>query len=126
LEKPAAEKPQPVPLVAAASAIPAGLNQKARKAYEKKLKQEAAKASAAAAAAQQQQQQAWGSNAVATGPKKSLAEIQAEEGKRQAQKATLHTPAHAQSLAEEHRRQREATATAGGGGGGGGGQQGAA
>ena len=31
LEKPAAEKPQPVPLVAAASAIPAGLNQKQRK-----------------------------------------------------------------------------------------------
>lgn len=31
LEKPAAEKPQPVPLAAAASAIPMGLNQKARK-----------------------------------------------------------------------------------------------
>lgn len=33
LEKPAAEKPAPVPLVAAASAIPAGLNQKARKVW---------------------------------------------------------------------------------------------
>lgn len=31
LEKPAAEKPAPVPLAAAASAFPAGLNQKARK-----------------------------------------------------------------------------------------------
>lgn len=49
-------------------------------AYEKKLKQDAAKAASAAAAAaqQQQQQQAWGNNAAA-GPKKSLAEIQVRQ-----------------------------------------------